>query len=125
MLRSIGSPDAPHWALSAVDFATRATLTYTGEHRPMTAERRELLQKWVRSTGIDSAVASAFTTEYRFQEDTLGVWIPVQQVLEQPLQDEAHAGQAITCYVIFIGGYYAGGPITWLFLLNEFSAAPS
>jgi hypothetical protein len=48
----------------------------------------------------------------------------VQEPLEDPLAHEAKVGQVITVLVIFAGGYNAGGPLTWLFLANEFDAGP-
>ena len=122
-LRAEGSPGHPHWALSADQFPTRATLIYTGEHRPLTPEHQGILEKWQKSFQIDSAVLATFVNEYRFQEAGTDLWIPVQRQLEPPLAQEVGPGNSLTALTIFIGGYYAGGTPSWLFLLNEFQAS--
>ena len=122
MIRATGGPGAPHWAISGDDFATRARLVYAGQHRALMPERRELLRKWASAFQVNPAVLDEFTQEYLFREDSTDLWIAVQRVLEEPLTAEASPGKSITGFVTFLGGHYEGGPVTWLFLLNEFDA---
>jgi hypothetical protein len=115
-----GGGGIENWVISSKDFARRAHLTYLGEHRPMSPERVELLRRWVRVLGVNPAVLNQFANEYLFREGEREHWLAVQKVLEGPLDQEVLPGQPVDLYVVFIGGYYAGGPVTWLFLVNEF-----
>ncbi|HJU73077.1 MAG TPA: hypothetical protein VJ717_04975, partial [Gemmatimonadaceae bacterium] len=62
-------------AISADDFPTQATLTYTGESRPLSPHKRDFLVKWLRSMGKDTALARQYSTEVHFREGTTSFWL--------------------------------------------------
>lgn len=121
--REHGGPGVPNWGISGKDFPTKARLVFTGDHRPLSPERRELLAKWQKAFGMDESVLKVFESEWRFREDSTDIWIAVQRPLEQALVEEGTSGQPLTTLTTFIGSHYAGGAVTWLFLLNEFDAS--
>lgn len=123
-LTSEGSPGKPHWLLSADDFPTFSRLLYTGEHRPLTAERRGLLEHWQLAFGVNPAVRDAFTNEYAFKADTATIWLAVQTQLEESLAQPGRTGTVMTVLTTFIGGHYDGEAVTWLFLVNAIDTSP-
>jgi len=121
-VRDVPSNIAEHWAISADDFARRVQVTYTGQHRPIDPVRQELLRQWARGFNRDSSIIAIFQNEYLFREGQVDYWLPVQNVLEEPLAQEAKPDQVIELYVMFIGAHFAHGQLTWLFIVNEFDA---
>jgi hypothetical protein len=70
----------------------------------------------------DSSIAALFSREYLFQEGKQELWLPVQDKVASFFPRELHQGQAVTLYVAWLGAYYAGGEITWAFVVNDFAA---
>jgi len=121
-VRDVPSNIAEQWAVSADDFARRVRVTYTSQHRPIDPVRQELLRQWARSFKRDSSIIAIFQNEYLFHEGQVDYWLPVQNILEGPLAQEAKPGQTIELYVMFIGAHFGRGQLTWLFIVNEFDA---
>jgi hypothetical protein len=66
--------------------------------------------------------AALFSREYLFQEGQQEFWLPVQDKVASFFPRELHPGRTVTLYVAWLGAYYAGGDITWAFVVNEFDA---
>lgn len=107
------------------DFPTLATVTYTGQSRPIDQTRRELIDKWGRSFRRDSTLVNDFHREYLFKERDTLLWLPVQDAVASFFPKELRPGQLVSLYVMLLGGSYKEGAITWAFIVNEFRAGPA
>src|SRR5688572_7649236 len=77
-----GTPDSGRGRVntSAVNYPQRVTVKYTGEHRPLSLASRMVLRAWGTAIVGDSTLIDRFTNEYRFTENGVDHWIPVQTV---------------------------------------------
>jgi len=89
-----------------------------GGSRPLSDAHKETLSQWSRALGI--AVASElFDREYRFREDSLELWIPVQRTLE-PFLEKLKPGEVVTLFAAYVGAWVKRDHIDWVFIANEF-----
>ena len=108
--------------LSAVQFPTRAIVQYEDSTRPISAEHLAVLTGWARSFRLPVDVATVFSSEALFREDTVLIWIPIQAVLMKSLRKELHRGSRIALYVGYAGAQASDSTkIEWVFMANEFT----
>ena len=119
-VRAIGVSNRPNWVVSAKDFATRARVVFGDKSRPTDSLRTQVIRFWLRSAQLDTANVQSFAREYLFREGGQELWIPVQNQVAAFFPKELRQGQVITVYALWLGAHYAGGDITWAFIINEF-----
>jgi len=112
----------PTWVLPGNQFPTRAQVTYRGDSHPVDSTRREVVRRWGLSYLRDSSIAGPYHREYLFQEGEHLLWLPVQDKVASFFPRELHPGQTVALYVLWLGAHYAGGDITWAFVVTEFDA---
>ena len=95
----------------------RVRLEYSGEFRPLSSEAGRHLSIWAGAMGVPNA-PGAFAREVKVVEGGSEYWLPVQDILVEPMQAELKPGDEMEAFVVFIGAS-AGRP---RFLLNEFRA---
>ena len=61
-----------------------------------------------------------YDTEFLFTETLIEYWLPIQNPLIKPLQEELKKGDGVTLYVSWIGARKESGKVDWIFLVNEF-----
>ena len=100
----------------------RARVTFTGESRPLPAERKELIELWVGTYGIDERYLKLFENEFLFKEGSDEHWLPVQTPVSKYFDKELRKGDEVEVYVQFVGGKREKGSdkTVWIFLMNEF-----
>ncbi len=98
----------------------RATVTYTGESRPIAGAHRELFQRWRTAMDLPASVDSLFTTECRFVEDSLQLWLPVQEAVRLHLYREVKNGTQVTIFASYVGAVRRGPIFDWLLMVNEY-----
>jgi hypothetical protein len=101
----------------------RLRLIYAGESRPISDVHREMFQRWRFNMGLPNTVDSLFTTECLFREDTLQVWLPVQEAVRLHLQSEFKAGDELTVLASYVGALKRERSFDWLFVVNEYDAS--
>lgn len=121
-IRATPRNELPTWITPGNQFPTRAVMTYTGESRPIDRTRRQIIRLWALSFRRDSSIPELFSREFRFKEGQREFWLPVQDSVATYFPRELQPGRAVTVYVTWLGAYYAGGDITWAFVVNEFDA---
>ena len=110
----------PTWVLPGNQFPTRAQVTYRGDSHPIDSTRREIVRRWGLSYLRDSSIAATYHREYLFQEGRYALWLPVQDKVASFFPRELQSGQTVTLYVLWLGAHYAGGDVTWAFVVTEF-----
>ena len=114
----------PGVIVSGDGFPTLARVVYRGDSRPLDPKRVDVMKEWGLTFLKDSTIVKDFHREYLFQEGKQLLWLPVQDTVASFFARELHPGQTVTLYVVWFGAYYAGGDITWAFIVNEFRSEP-
>jgi hypothetical protein len=108
---------APAHTIVLSSVAIRAELQYSGQFRPLSSASRQHLGVWADAMGLPNAPA-AFAREVKVIEGGIEYWLPVQDVLVEPMEAELKPGDEMEAFVVFIGA--SAGQSR--FLLNEFHA---
>lgn len=95
---------------------------YTGTSRPVSASRKEIIELWVKSYGIDPAFLKLFEMEFLFIENSVEHWLPVQTPVSKYFDKELSKGDKLDLYVQFVGGIRTKdeSDADWVFVVNEF-----
>jgi len=101
----------------------RTRVTYAGQSRPISGAHRELFRQWRTSMGLPAAFDSLFVTECLFREDSLELWLPVQEPVRIHMQDELKVGGDVTALVSYVGALRRSSTFDWLLVVNEYSAS--
>jgi len=109
-----------HTVISGVSFPTRATVEFLDSSRATPPERIAVLEAWAKSLHINIDVHTALRTELLFREDSLQLWLPVQEVLVPSVRNELKRGDLVTLFVGYVGAEGQGTVIDWVFVVNEF-----
>jgi len=70
--------------------------------------------------GLLASVDTLFTTEYLFREDTLQLWLPVQEAVRAHLTSELKAGDSLTILAAYVGARRTDHDFDWLLVVNEY-----
>ena len=109
-----------HTVISGASFPTRATVEFLDSSRATPPERIAVLEAWAKSLHISIDVHAALRTEQLFREDSLRLWLSVQEVLVPSLRNELKRGDVVTLFVGYVGAEGRGSVIDWVFVVNEF-----
>jgi hypothetical protein len=111
--------------VSGARLGLRARVIYSGQSRPVSSARREVFRQWRSSVGLPSSVDTLFTTECLFREDTLQLWLPVQEAVRAHLTSELKAGDSLTILAAYVGARRTGHDFDWLLVVNEYEQGSS
>jgi len=109
-----------HTVISGASFPTRTTVEFLDSSRATPSERIAVLEAWTKSLHVNVDVRSALTTELLFREDSLLLWLPVQEVLVPSFRNELKRGDLVTLFLGYVGAEGQGSVIDWVFIVNEF-----
>ena len=112
----------PYWTISGNSFPRRATLQYMGESRPIGEIRREVIRRWAKAFRRPELMVDMFDREYLFRENGVDYWMPVQTKVAAYFDDELTVGGPVELFVAWLGAHDAGEGVTWVFIVNEFTA---
>lgn len=98
-------------------------VTFTGQCRPVSAERKKFLELWAGTYSSTPDYAAYFETECLFKEVTDDYWLPVQKQVAGYFSKELQTGDTIDIYLIRPGGLRLGKTADWVFLVEEFQKA--
>jgi hypothetical protein len=115
-------PNGSTAVLARDSFTSKVKVTYTGQSRSISPKRKEIISNWLTVTYPDrrDEYFKLLDTEFLFTETLIEYWLPVQNPLIQPLQEELKKGDGVTLYVSWIGARKESGKVDWIFLVNEF-----
>lgn len=106
-----------HW-LDASHAKFNTVAQVTGKRRAILPERKAFIQMWVDYIGHPQSFADMFQTEIEVMQGTASYWMPIQQLLLAPLDEEVAEGQPVRLYLLLLGAYEQDPVIT----IAEFSA---
>jgi hypothetical protein len=116
-------PDGSTAVLARDSFPSKVKVTYTGRSRSISPKRKELIKDWVTTIfGLErrDEYLKLYDTEFLFTETLIEYWLPIQNPLIQPLQEELKKGDEVTLYVSWVGARKESGEVDWVFFVNEF-----
>lgn len=115
-------PDQTQFVFRDTTLPSEVLLTYTGESRPLSVERKKFIETWARSYYRNTSYANLYAAEYLFKEGSEDYWLPVQKDVAKYFPDELKKGDPVDLYLISPGGLRAGnkGKTLWLFLVEQY-----
>jgi hypothetical protein len=100
-------------------------VTYTGESRKLSDERKKFIELWAGSYSQDPNYAGMFQSEFLFKEGAQEYWLPVQQQVAKFFEQELKKGDAVDLYLVRPGGLRVKDKLDWIFLVEEFQKPPA
>lgn len=98
---------------------------YTGKYRPVSEaamrEVRNVCAVFPTELPKPDVVSGMVKNEYQFVLDGVEVWLPIQEQLEKPLQEEVPVGETAYLYCVLFNSHHENGPVSNVFLISEFS----
>src|SRR5712664_296596 len=79
----------------AADFPTIATVEYEDSLRPTTASHLRYLSGWARSFRLSFDASRLFPNEVLIREDSLELWLPVQDTVAKIMRQQLHRGDRV------------------------------
>jgi len=115
-------PDQTQFVFRDTTLPSAVQLTYTGESRPLSVERKKFIETWARSYYRNTGYANLYAAEFLFKEGSEDYWLPVQKDVAKYFADELKKGDPVDLYLISPGGLRAvsKGKTLWLFLVEQF-----
>jgi hypothetical protein len=95
----------PDIIISADPFPSKTVATYTGKHRPASQYTKDFIDLWAKSRNLPPENAGLLVEEYLFKEKDKEYWIPVHKKVVPVFDLVLEAGDEITIYYFFLGGY--------------------
>src|SRR3989442_16023421 len=77
--------------------------SYTGQHREVGKDRRELLRRWAKSLNHPPHFADMFEHEIAIDANKKIYWLALQNSLVQPFAAEAKTGSMVRLHIMYIG----------------------
>lgn len=99
----------------------KVKVAYTGEIRNINADKKHLIEMWVKSFSVDPKIAERFQKEMLFLESGSTYWLPVQNELIPAFQEELKSGN---CTWLFMQ-LWGGAKKQFVFVVNEFQVIPN
>jgi len=94
----------------------RVLCNYTAIRRPISGKNKNLIQLWMKTLQIETALASLYRQEIKVMEGMNAHWIPVQDNLLPHLDRELSRNDAIELFILFLGKTDSG----YVFIATEF-----
>lgn len=111
-------------AVTAKTWPQRVTVIFTGDRRPMSEGNRKVIDVFARDLTHDSVFVTRFADEFRFTENGLSYWLPVQRVWEADFLKDVHPGDRVTLLTRWLGTFHGTGQLQWVFVANNFEDPP-
>lgn len=99
---------------------SQVRVKFMNKSRPFSTDRKETLDLWKKTFGIEDKVFELYENEYLFKECENDYWIPVQKQVAAYFPKELKEGDMVSLFIIRIGGKKINNNWDWLFLTNEF-----
>jgi hypothetical protein len=112
-------PRADYW-LDASHAKYNTDVTFTGAIRPIDLGVKRLIVMWTTALRHPESVSAAFKQEVQVSQDGQTYWMPIQDVLVEPWEEEMHEGSRANVYLLLMGAHERA-PV---FTIAGFSAKP-
>ena len=98
------------------------SLTYTGESRVLSADRKKFIELWATSYYRNPGYANLYAAEYLFKDGNEDHWLPAQKDVAKYFAAELKQGEPVDLYLISPGGLRGTnkGKTYWMFLVEQF-----
>ena len=106
-------------------FPSRVKVRYTGDSRKISVERKQLIGDWIKTRQMDAQIGELFESEWKFVENGVEYWLPVQKQVASYFDKELKKGETVLLYVVIAGGRKTAGKWDWVILVNEFDKLPA
>ena len=123
---TFGAADGGQCEESATDVVVDSRLLkvqaragWGGELRKCSLARREYIRFWAKAFALSASLVETYQQEILLAEGERKYWIPLQEPLVEPLQEELAGGGELTVFVVY-AGCLGREPI---FLATEFDAS--
>ena len=107
-------------AVSANPFPSKSVVTFAGEHRAVEKAKKDFMELWFQTKGVEKERAELLLEEYKFTENGTDHWLPVIKDLVPFVEKELKKGDKIEIYFFFLGGYGGKGAKKWVLAVEEF-----
>lgn len=97
-------PRVNYW-LDASHAKYKATVTYTGEMRPIDPNVKRLITMWATALQHPDSVPAVFNNEVQVFQAGKTYWMPIQDVLVAPWREEMGPGTEAGVYLLLMGAY--------------------
>lgn len=95
---------ANYW-LDASHAKYKTEVTFTGAIRPIDANNKQLITYWVTAMQHSASIPTMFNHEVQVTQAGQTYWMPIQDALVAPWQDEMREGMSAEVYLLLIGAY--------------------
>ncbi|MFI5335948.1 MAG: hypothetical protein ACHQ5A_04145 [Opitutales bacterium] len=104
---------------------SKMTVIFSGLVRPLSRERRQLLDRWAIQRDYAPEYVERYENEYLFFEGEHKYWIAVQKSVAPQLVQQIKEGKEVELYLLSgVGALRVEGRWNWLLLLQEFQLPP-
>jgi hypothetical protein len=103
--------------IETIDVKYRVETVYTGEHRELIPQRRDLLRRWVKALRHPDEVGSMFAHEIQIRSGEQLYWLPLQNLLLEPFARDAKNGDRLHLHIMYIGAVGSDR----VFVINRFA----
>jgi hypothetical protein len=111
-------PDDPTAWFSAGHPRFQTEVVFSGQFRPLTAEKKQFVREWVTKLGYPAESADVFEQEVEVSQAEAHYWMPIQAQLVDKLRAEVDTGSEFRAYVALMGIQQDRA----VFAINEFDA---
>jgi hypothetical protein len=100
----------------------KATVTYSGESRPVSEVNRDAIATFVNAqqTSPQPNVIGLFAEEFLFTEAGKDYWLPLQKQMIPFVNQELSKGDQVQLLALWVGYSHPQGQVHHTFLVNEF-----
>jgi hypothetical protein len=98
---------------------SRVNAIYTGENRPVSEARTDLISTWFEANQADRKYKKFFIKEYLFLADGKEYWLPVQAAAYEYMEEDMQDGDNVILLVMLLGARRDHDRLDWLFVVND------
>lgn len=115
-------PDQMQFVFRGTRLPSVVSLTFTGESRVLSADRKKFIESWATSYYRNPGYANLYTAEFLFKDGNEEHWLPVQKDVAKYFAAELKKGEPVDLYLISPGGLRGSnkGKTLWMFLVEQF-----
>jgi hypothetical protein len=115
-------PDQSQFVFRGTRLPSVVSLTYTGESRALSTERKKFIELWATSYYRNPGYANLYSAEFLFKDGSEEHWLPVQKDVAKYFDEELKKGEPVNLYLISPGGLRGAnkGKTIWVFLVEQF-----
>jgi hypothetical protein len=95
----------------------KVKVIYSGKSRAINKDTQDFIGLWHKAIGENPKIADSFEHEILVQEESQEYWLPIQEILLKPFENEIKSSQKVDLFIMFLGIMKNGD---YFFVVNEF-----